>query len=316
MSSTATIAPRSSRSPLRAVPTTDSASSVTLLLSVTASCASRLARSLICRCSTSSSAPRALRRDAWPQPADRCVVVIPDPADVIVVEPDGYDDVGRHSGRTCSTGKTEARGKDAHNQMRNPGERNRSADGGRITAESLLPERISDDGHCGPAGSFVVRRQRAAGSGLKTEHVEERAARVDDGDLRGFADAGEVCGQRDVLRHRFERRGALPPVFEMLLVDLERGIPHQLAPHLAKLDELLRFAIRERLQQHAVDDGENSTRPADGERERDDDGESIRALAAKAADGVAEIEGHGHHEGLDGGESRKVMPCPACRRPD
>jgi hypothetical protein len=62
----------------------------------------------------------------------------------------------------------------------------------------------------------------------------------------------------------------------------------------------VRLAVRERLQQDPVDDGEDSCCCADGQGERADNGESEDAVAPKPPEGVADIKQPGTHNALDG----------------
>src|SRR5205809_2883256 len=62
----------------------------------------------------------------------------------------------------------------------------------------------------------------------------------------------------------------------------------------------MRLAVRERLQQHPVDDGENGSGGSNGQRESADDGEGVRPVAAKRADCIAEIKRPRAHSAFDG----------------
>ena len=59
----------------------------------------------------------------------------------------------------------------------------------------------------------------------------------------------------------------------------------------------MRLAVRERLQQHPVDDGENGSGGSNGQRESADDDEGVRPVAAKRADCIAEINRHSAFDG-------------------
>jgi hypothetical protein len=77
----------------------------------------------------------------------------------------------------------------------------------------------------------------------------------------------------------------------VLLVDFERGDAlGELLPGLLDRDEALRFAVGERLEQHAVDDRENGCAGADGQGQCHDHRRRVGAVAPQASQDVAQIE--------------------------
>ena len=85
----------------------------------------------------------------------------------------------------------------------------------------------------------------------------------------------------------------------MVRVGGQRGIARRYLAHdFAHRHEPLRLAVRQRLQQHAVDDGEHGGRGAERQSERPDHGPDVQAIAAEAAEDVAEVEEDMAHDGL------------------
>ena len=64
--------------------------------------------------------------------------------------------------------------------------------------------------------------------------------------------------------------------------------------------ELLRFAVRQRFQQDAIDDREDGGRDAERQGERPDNGRCVHAIAAEPAEDVADVEQQVVHASLDG----------------
>jgi hypothetical protein len=56
-------------------------------------------------------------------------------------------------------------------------------------------------------------------------------------------------------------------------------------------DEPVRFAVRQRTEQHAIDDGKHGGGGADGQRQRQDDGDRVCGIAPKALERVTMSKG-------------------------
>jgi hypothetical protein len=178
----------------------------------------------------------------------------------------------------------------------------------RVRAKTLPPQTIGDHDRLRPLLALVVRCQSSADGRLHLQRIEDRSGGADHVDACSVAAPGEVHGPHDVLRQRFERGGVRSPVLEVLLVDLHRRDPPVgAAPDLTYRHEAMRFVVGQRLQQHAVHDRENGRRGAGRERERQDDGDRVRGIAAQRLERVAQVERQGAHTALDGWSSSSVV---------
>ena len=194
----------------------------------------------------------------------------------------------------------ESSGKDTDNRVRAATERHAAPDDVRIAAEAFVPQALADHDDGRPARLFVIASQASAGYHGNLEQVEQRARGPHDGQLDRLAGAGEVCHSEVELRHRGERRGVVAPLLEMMRVGGQRGIAHRCLPHdFPDRHEPLRFVVGQRLQQHAVDDGEDGGRSAERKGERPDHSRNVQAIAPEIAEDVVKVEEEVAHNGLD-----------------
>jgi hypothetical protein len=77
----------------------------------------------------------------------------------------------------------------------------------------------------------------------------------------------------------------------------------ELADDLVDDDKAVRFVVRERLEQDAVDDGEYGCRRPDRQRKRENDDRGIAPIAEEPAQDVSQVE---DHVGLDGTHTSSV----------
>ena len=144
-----------------------------------------------------------------------------------------------------------------------PAEDQAAAEHLRVASEPILPEALTDYRHRWVVGPFVGARQRSAQRNRRLKNVEDRARRAYDGYLRRIAGAREVGPAPLDHGDRGERRGPSSPLLEVPRVDGERRVlPGDGWLHLANGHEMLRLAVRERSQHHAVQDGEHGRRGA------------------------------------------------------
>jgi hypothetical protein len=170
-----------------------------------------------------------------------------------------------------------------------------------VGAEPLPPQRIAEYCNVRPAAWLVGGCECAANRGLHLQHIEQRSAAAADSHFSRVADAGQVPWPRIVLRHRFERPRVPAPVLEVLLVYREpRTLARVLTPRLVERHQAIRFAIGERPEQHAVNDGENSRRCTDRQRKRQDNSDCIAAITAEGPKGVTDVEEERSHDTFDG----------------
>ncbi len=177
----------------------------------------------------------------------------------------------------------ERRRRHADDRERDTVERERPADDAGFTAETPLPERVADDGHGAvrsAAALIVGGAEGAAEHRRHAEHVEESAARPDAlGELGGAAarqvEAGVGPGD-----------GAIGP----LALPVAKLFPDRIGPRpVVEQHQPLGLADRERLQQDAVDEGEDRAVGADAEGERGHGDQRERGAAAQDAQTVAHV---------------------------
>ena len=184
-------------------------------------------------------------------------------------------------------GKREARRHDARNGVRPALDDDRPADDVGGAVEPLLPQAMADDDGTRSRG-FVRPREVAAERRDGSERGEEFCAHP----RRAQPDRRTRSGDRDA--RRADRHGAQPleHLVAVAIVDEVRrrdGRRIAAAERPVHPDEPVRVAVRQRLQQHAVDDREHAGGGADAQCQcRDDEGSEHR-LAPDQAEGVAQV---------------------------
>ena len=206
-------------------------------------------------------------------------------------------------GQTDETvvGKREARRHDARNGVRPALDDDRPADGIGVAVEPLLPHAMADDDGIRASG-FVRAREVAAERRDGSERGDELCAHP----RRAHPYRRTRSGDRDALRA--DRHGAqsLEDLSPVAIVDEIRpgdGRRIAAAERPVHPDEAVRVAVRQRLQQHAVDDREHAGGGAYAQCQcRDDEGSEHR-LAPDQAEGIAHVT----HATFDGRSRRLVV---------
>ena len=159
------------------------------------------------------------------------------------------------------------------------------ADGGLAAAKRPLPVPMGDKGDGRALGQVVFLAERPAKGRTDSQHWERAVRYVQRLDLFGLAAAGDShragLPQPDVLK-------SLTTVanHEIRASRLLQRSRHYTGRHQPNPDQRLRFRIRQRLEDDAVDDAENQRIRADGGANRDDRGERKGRAFEEAAKGV------------------------------
>ena len=137
----------------------------------------------------------------------------------------------------------------------------------RIPAEAAPPQRITDHRHGRDARDFVAHRERAAQRRPDAEQVEVIGARQQHLDALRAIGAGEVGGHRPDAGDRLERTRPPRVVLELRL---RKADVAQIQCRVVRADPYQRAGVRkrQRLQQHAVDDGVDRGRGRKPDRQR------------------------------------------------
>jgi hypothetical protein len=93
---------------------------------------------------------------------------------------------------------------DTDHRVRLTVQRHRPPDDRQIAAETLTPQRVTDDGHVGRAFRLVGDAQSTAHDRLHLQDVEQRAGRSDERNLNRIAGAGQVRRERQILGERLK----------------------------------------------------------------------------------------------------------------
>ena len=167
----------------------------------------------------------------------------------------------------------------ADDGVRLAAERDRAADNRRIGGEAADPEAVGQERDTIAADRLLLRGERAADERRHAEHGEQVRRDARAVQPLGIAPAGEVeVGDGAHRGNAVEHLIARPPV-----VDAghraRRAHDFALVRSAIDVDQPIRLAIWQRLQQDAVDDAEHRRRGADAERdgERRGNGEARRA---------------------------------------
>jgi hypothetical protein len=171
--------------------------------------------------------------------------VIADPSDALLLHPNRHERV-QLVGQPRACRQTKPRRQNADDRVRRPVDYHRAPDHCSVRAELFAPQPVGQHRDGGPVNLLIGRGQGPSERGGCLQDVEQRSARVNHRDLGGVTATREVCVQSDVLRQRIERLREAPPVFEVLLVDLQRS--GELLPDLADGDQPVGFAIDQRFQ--------------------------------------------------------------------
>ncbi len=165
-------------------------------------------------------------------------------------------------------------------------EHERPSDETRIGAEACAPGVVGEDGGLERPACIFPRRKPAADDRLHSQRGEKVGGDEAGAEAIRLAFSGEVGSLRP---HQAEVADGAELAFPVL----EIGHRHQLrAPclvHAAKHHHTIRIRIRQRPQQHRVDDGEDRGVGSDSERERQENHGGEPALVGERAKGVTGI---------------------------
>ncbi len=128
------------------------------------------------------------------------------------------------------------------------------------------PQPIADD-HAAAGLAVVVLAQQSSELGRGSEDAEKVPGDVSDPELKRIAVPGKDRRQSEVRRHPGKRAGPFSPVLKIGAGKVVESRPH-LWVGLVHADEPVRFGVRKRSEQHAVDDGKHGRIGADSERQR------------------------------------------------
>ena len=195
-------------------------------------------------------------------------------------------------------GKVERRRQDAHDCDRaiaNPQRRRREIG----ASHCPLPEAVGHHRNRRRADAELVVREGAAAHRLQAEDVEELPRH-----RRHLRPQGHLAGRdrrcpRGEFRDRGERAALIPDVLEVRIGEL--ALPAA-AADLPDRDQAIRLRVRQRLQQHSVDDAVDDRARGQRQRQRADDDQRVGRLLPQRADGESQFPGrgrnsHGHSDG-------------------
>ena len=228
--------------------------------------------------------PGRCQRHARPQPSHaeeaRMVAAI---EQVRVVRDPQAD---RHEDVVVAAEIPKARRQHADDRVARSIEGDRTAQGGRVAAEAILPERVADDRFGWRVRAVFGFAEQAAHARAHADDVEETAGDTPAAEPFRVVDAGE--------RHRLgaRQREGVERVLTRAPVDEIRPRHRHLravGPDLVQVDEAIRLWIRQRPQQDAVDEREDGRGRADAERQRDEDDGGERRRPGERAHGVANV---------------------------
>jgi hypothetical protein len=184
------------------------------------------------------------------------------------------------------------------------------ADGRRIGSEDTLPVGMGEHHHRRRALRFVRRDERPSDERLRAEHREEvrrdetagRAVRVaaPEDVERPVAEFDELIDRlrlRSVVGH-FRKR-------KIRILDARGRL------RLPQMHDAVGLGIRQRAQDHTVDDAEDGGVGADAEAQRQHERAGEPRHADQIPDGDADVVGHGSPRRLDPGAAMAaIMPTP------
>jgi hypothetical protein len=194
----------------------------------------------------------------------------------------------------------------------------RMADDIRGTAEETLPQRIADHHLAAIAGRPVLLFLWAEGAPQDRSDPERREQRRRrGGDRHGLEPIANHPQRLEVSRPRqhrdaCERAAPSTPVEEG--ADRDEASIVSIRRALGQQHESIGILVRQRLEQHGIDDGEHGRVGADTERERENRAGRERRRSPQRAGGIEKIAQHGGHydvTGRGGGLIPARMPRPS-----
>jgi hypothetical protein len=164
--------------------------------------------------------------------------------------------------------------------------RDHPSDGGRIGAEPAAPEAVAQDGGL-PAGGRVFGGGEVAPDRRRdAEHPEEVPRHAHPADPFRLAVGHQRRTPRADERHVVERVAAVAPVEERQVADVAGRSGR---PPLADGDEAIGIRIRQRTEQHGIEDAEDRRVRADAEGERHERDRREAGRAPQQPRGVANV---------------------------
>ena len=164
--------------------------------------------------------------------------------------------------------------------------RDHASDRGRIGTEPPAPEAVAEDDGLPAVGRVLGGGEVAADCRLHAEHPEEVRRDPHAADPFGFAVRDQRRDPRPDERHVLERVAALAPVEERRVADVA-GRSGRAA--LADRDEPIGIRVRQRAEQHGVEDAEDRGVRADAERQRHERDGREAGRTPKQPRGVADV---------------------------
>ena len=165
-----------------------------------------------------------------------------------------------------------------------------AADGGGVAVEAALPGAVREDDHLLDGGLLVGAGEGAAERGREAEGLEEAGGHHRAGELAGVAIEVPVAGHAAADEHGGEVLEGAAAVAEVAEVGGGDGGAAVAARRAAGgPDEAAGVAVRERVQEDRVDDGEDRGVRADAERESQHRGDGEAGVGAELTDSVAEV---------------------------
>jgi hypothetical protein len=191
-------------------------------------------------------------------------------------------------------GRVEARGDQrfvlgrhhANDLKRDVVHRNRAADDRRIGAKPPAPEAVAQDHDTPSSGTILLFQKVAAERWLHAEHREEIPADADGGQALGFAVGEERRLPRAHEPHALERLAPFSIVDKRREAHVARA---RIVIPIADDDQTLRFGVRQRPEQHRVDDAENRRVRANTERQGKKRGNREAGRPKQHSDAVSSV---------------------------
>ena len=199
---------------------------------------------------------------------------------------------GRRPDRRLIAPPCEALGRDADDREHTRVELNRLADRVGAAIEPLLPEPLANHGHGRGVRTMVAVLQDASGDRLDAEQLEVRA--VHDLAIHQLRLAGAVDDEAaaEPRGHGIERP-RLPPV--EVVGERRAATLHRLALNVApELDQAIGLRIRQRPQQHRIQQPEDRRRRADPESEREHRAHRRRRAFPDRSPRIPQVGSHTH----------------------
>ena len=169
-----------------------------------------------------------------------------------------------------------------------------------IAVEALAPEPVAQDDGQRAAGTLLLGREEAAVLRRRAQQVEQGTGDVGAANLLGMLIAGHIELIGPVQRQVLERSQVVPPVGQRRNRDAANTAALLGARDLEDPHQSVRGGVGQRLEQHAVDDAEDTGRGPDPESQREDGHRGESLAARQYPNGVADVGDQGGHTMLSG----------------